>query len=68
MRVSNIAPGYIRGAFAEFLGGPGQGHPQPRQAPPPPPSVPHVIQFTLDQPAGVHLGDLDIVATQQGWA
>ncbi|QPR39274.1 SDR family oxidoreductase [Brevibacterium casei] len=68
VRVSNIAPGYIRGAFAEFLGGLEQEYTQLGEGLLLPDDVAHVIEFTLDQPAGVHLGDLDIVATAQGWA
>lgn len=68
VRVSNIAPGYIRGPFAEALEGLSHEYNWLGEGLLEPDDVAHVIEFTLDQHAGVHLGDLDIVATKEGWA
>ncbi|GAA0037435.1 SDR family oxidoreductase [Brevibacterium metallidurans] len=68
VRVSNVAPGYIRGPFAEALEGLAHEYNWLGEGLLDPDDVAHVIEFTLDQPAGVHLGDLDIVATKEGWA
>lgn len=68
VRVSNIAPGYIKSTFAESLPELSHEYDWLGEGLLMPEDVVDVIEFTLDQPVGVHLGDLDIVATKQGWA
>ncbi|WP_137824799.1 SDR family NAD(P)-dependent oxidoreductase [Brevibacterium sp. 2SA] len=68
VRVSNIAPGYIRSTFAERLEGLAHEYDWLGEGLLTSDDVADVIGFVLDQPVGVALGDLDVVATKQGWA